>query len=77
MRDDSIDDLYSDTDINWIIKLQEEITGLCGPSGIPCIELSGECLKCIFNYSCVYGAVYDAQCSVMEHVDCIVCKICF
>ncbi|XP_025267730.1 TM2 domain-containing protein almondex-like [Camponotus floridanus] len=50
---------------------KEELTGLCGPSGIPCIELSGECLKCIFNYSCVYGAVYDAQCSVMEHGDCI------
>jgi len=58
-----------------IIKSQEEIDGLC-PSGISCAELSGECLKCNLNYSCKYGAIYEANCSVMEHIDCIVCKTC-
>ncbi|KAG5318315.1 AMX protein, partial [Pseudoatta argentina] len=55
---------------NSIVKLQEEMASLC-PSGIPCVELSGECLKCNLNYSCKYGAMYEANCSVMEHVDCI------
>lgn len=69
--------LYSVANINQIIILQEEITGLCGPSGIHCAELSGECLNCNLNYSCIYGAIYIAQCSVMEHIDCVVCKFCF
>lgn len=51
------------------------MAGLC-PSGIPCVDLSGECLKCNLNYSCKYGAMYEANCSAMEHVDCIVRKTC-
>ncbi|OAD59054.1 TM2 domain-containing protein almondex [Eufriesea mexicana] len=50
---------------------KEEISRLC-PSGIACSELSGDCLKCNLNSNCVYGAVYVANCSVLEHVDCIV-----
>ncbi|KYN09657.1 PREDICTED: TM2 domain-containing protein almondex [Trachymyrmex cornetzi] len=64
---------------------KEEMASLC-PSGIPCVELSGECLKCNLNYSCRYGATYEANCSVMEHVDCIgeqtftkkyICRYCY
>ncbi|XP_072752568.1 TM2 domain-containing protein almondex [Anoplolepis gracilipes] len=65
---------------------KEEITGLCGPSGILCTKLSGECLKCNLSYNCIYGAVYFAHCSVMEHVDCVgkksfskkyICRYCY
>lgn len=49
---------------------KEEIAGLC-PSGIPCSELSSECLKCNLDSNCVYGAISVANCSVVEHVDCI------
>lgn len=66
--------IHNDINIRWIFKLQEELAGLC-PSGMLCAELSGECLKCNLNYSCVYGAIYTANCSVLEHVDCIVCMI--
>ncbi|KYM88254.1 TM2 domain-containing protein almondex [Atta colombica] len=52
---------------------KEEMASLC-PSGISCVELSGECLKCNLNYSCKYGVMYETNCSVMEHVDCIVRK---
>ncbi|KAL0123720.1 hypothetical protein PUN28_005905 [Cardiocondyla obscurior] len=41
------------------------------PSGIPCTELGAECLRCGLNPNCKYGAIYEANCSVMEHVDCI------
>lgn len=58
-----------------IVKLQEEMAEMC-PSGVPCVELSGECLKCNLNYSCKYGSMYEANCAVMEHVDCIVRKTC-
>lgn len=54
--------------------MQEEIANLC-PNGISCTDLPGECLKCNLNYTCIYGVVYVANCSVIEHVDCVVCKI--
>ncbi|XP_012227349.2 TM2 domain-containing protein almondex [Linepithema humile] len=49
---------------------KEEIANLC-PSGISCTDLPGDCLKCNLNYTCIYGAVYVANCSVIEHVDCV------
>jgi len=50
------------------------MTNLC-LSGIPCAELSVECLNCNFNYNCVYGATYVSNCSVKDHIDCVVHKI--
>ncbi|XP_053986489.1 TM2 domain-containing protein 3 isoform X2 [Hylaeus volcanicus] len=49
---------------------KEETMRLC-PSGTACSELSGECLKCNLNTSCIYGMVYIANCSILEHVDCV------
>lgn len=45
------------------------------PNGIACSELSGECLKCNLNPNCVYGMVYIANCSISEHIDCVVSNI--
>lgn len=64
---------------------KEEIAKSC-PSGIACSELSGECLKCNLNPNCVYGAVCVANCSVLEHIDCVgeqffqkkyICRYCY
>lgn len=49
------------------------MANLC-PTGVSCTELSSNCLRCSLNYSCVYGAMNVANCSVLDHVDCIVCK---
>ncbi|XP_071862332.1 TM2 domain-containing protein 3 almondex [Bombus fervidus] len=64
---------------------KEEILRLC-PNGIACSELSGDCLKCDLNPNCVYGAVYVANCSVLENIDCVgeqffqkkyICRYCY
>ncbi|XP_011144331.1 TM2 domain-containing protein almondex isoform X2 [Harpegnathos saltator] len=58
---------------------KEELTNLC-PSGTSCTELNSECLKCNLNYNCIYGTTYVANCSVLEHVDCIkkyICRFCY
>ncbi|XP_043674568.1 TM2 domain-containing protein almondex isoform X2 [Vespula pensylvanica] len=64
---------------------KEEMSGLC-PAGILCSELRVECLKCNLNTNCVYGAIYVANCTVLENVDCIgeqnfqkeyICRYCY
>lgn len=57
-----------------IVYLQDETARQC-PSGIACSELSGDCLKCSLNLNCVYGATYIANCTILEHIDCIVSSI--
>lgn len=58
-----------------VVKLQEELANLC-LTGTPCTELNSECLRCNLNYNCVYGAMYVANCTVLEHINCIVCNTC-
>ncbi|CAL7946540.1 unnamed protein product [Xylocopa violacea] len=53
---------------------KEEIARLC-PNGIACSELGGHCLKCNLNPNCVYGSTYVANCSVLEHIDCVVSNL--
>ncbi|XP_014209475.1 TM2 domain-containing protein almondex isoform X2 [Copidosoma floridanum] len=62
-----------------------ELFGLC-PAGTQCSELSVECLNCTLDFNCVYGSVYEAQCSVIDQVDCkgeikfkkqYICRYCY
>ncbi|XP_020278085.1 TM2 domain-containing protein almondex [Pseudomyrmex gracilis] len=64
---------------------KEEVNSMC-PSGVSCTKLSADCLKCNLSYTCVYGETLVANCSVIEHVDCIgeqtftkkyICRYCY
>ncbi|KAI4482891.1 PREDICTED: TM2 domain-containing protein almondex [Polistes canadensis] len=64
---------------------KEEILGLC-PAGVQCNELGAECLKCNLNFSCIYGDVYIANCTIAEYVNCVgkqsfqkeyICRYCY
>ena len=44
---------------------------LC-PSRVDCFKLSGDCLDCELNSSCVYGREYNVTCRPKPDLDCVV-----
>ncbi|XP_031782595.1 TM2 domain-containing protein almondex [Nasonia vitripennis] len=83
--EESISNYAINTNSTPAYNIRKEQYGTC-PSGGLCSELSIECLTCSLNQNCIYGATYNANCTVLSQIDCVgkinfakpyICRYCY
>ena len=51
-------------------QLDDTIPSFCYGSSVICSDLPPDCLRCKFNYSCIYGQNVTSECEVKSNIEC-------